>query len=277
MKNGLKHGIELDFSSAIIYNKFDDIRDKTIIVNANIMVSLLTNSLILSELEKCETEYKEKEILLYKMNDNIVIIQKYTRGYLCRKRINSFLKTGESQEHGKAWEINIAKNIYSIDNAKDKYKGNAKYDIPAEDNVLNRKNVSVKTSGSMKIDMGDVIRFLKSENMDIVCVIYKQKEHIKEAYKTIVLDFDNFLNILKDDLEKSNIIFDDWLVKIEEYDKYIKSLSKEYYTNSKKLPQKQRERSFKKNELFENIDIKYFTINPKMNSKQQRVNVVFES
>ena len=80
-------------------------------------------------------------------------------------------KTNESQGHGKAWEIDIQKNIYGIDK---KYNNTQKYDIPAEDNLLHHKNVSIKTSCSMNIDMSDIDRLLNSENMDVVCVIYKQ-------------------------------------------------------------------------------------------------------
>ena len=114
----------------------------------------------------------------------------------------------------------IQKKIYDIENPN--YKNTEKYDIPSEDNKLHHKNVSIKTSGCMSIDMGDILRFLNSENMDIICIIYKQKDNIKEVYKTIVFDFDDFLTILKVDLEKCNIIFDEWILKIEEYDKYVK-------------------------------------------------------
>ena len=207
-------------------------------------------------------EAKMKELSIQKLYEkypqcNCKIIQKD----------EPLTKTNENQGHGKSWEIEIQKKIYNIENPD--YKNTEKYDIPLEDNKLHHKNVSIKTSGCMSIDMGDILRFLNSENMDIICIIYKQKDNIKEAYKTIVFDFYDFLTILKKDLEKCNLIFDEWILKIEEYDKYVKSLPKEYYPESKKLPAKEKEHLIKKIPLCNGI--KYFNIAPKIDRKQQRV------
>jgi hypothetical protein len=179
-------------------------------------------------------------------------------------------KTSESQGHGKAWEIDIATRVYGIENTKEKYKSNAKYDIPAEDNVLHKKNVSIKASGGMGLCMSDIRRMLKSENMDVVCIIWKQiTPKIKEAIKTVVFDFDEFKETLIKDLEKCNYTLEEWFKHIDDYDNYVKNLPKEYYPNSKKLPQKQREHLIKKANLCGNIN--YFQVNPKIDSKQQRV------
>ena len=113
--------------------------------------------------------------------------------------------TSESQGHGKAWEIDIQDKVYSIKNPKDKYKSNAKYDIPAEDNVLHHKNVSIKASGGMCLCMSDIKRMLNSENMYVICIIWKQiNPKIKEAIKTVVFDFDEFKKTLIEDLKKCN-------------------------------------------------------------------------
>ena len=179
-------------------------------------------------------------------------------------------KTSESQGHGKAWEIDIATRVYGIENTKEKYKSNAKYDIPAEDNVLHKKNVSIKASGGMGLCMSDIRRMLKSENMDVVCIIWKQiTPKIKEAIKTVVFDFDEFKETLIKDLEKCNYTLEEWFKHIDDYDNYVKNLPKEYYPNSKKLPQKQREHLIKKAKLCENIN--YFEVKQKIDSKQQRV------
>lgn len=176
-------------------------------------------------------------------------------------------KTNESQGHGKAWEIDIQKKIYLIDK---KYDNTQKYDIPKEDNNLHKKNVSIKTSCSMSIDMADIMRLLKSENLDVVCVIYKQiTPKIKEAIKTVVFDFDEFKETLIKDLKKCNYTPEEWLKKIDDYDNYVKNLPKEYYPNSKKLPRKEKEHLIKKKSLCEGL--KYFQVNPKIDSKQQRV------
>ena len=180
---------------------------------------------------------------------------------------NILKKTNESQGHGKAWEIDIQKKIYLIDK---KYNNTQKYDIPAEDNVLHKKNVSIKASGGMGLCMSDIRRMLKSENMDVVCIIWKQiTPKIKEAIKTVVFDFDEFKETLIKDLKKCNYTPEEWLKKIDDYDNYVKNLPKEYYPNSKKLPQKEKEHLIKKKSLCEGL--KYFKVNPKIDSKQQRV------
>ena len=182
---------------------------------------------------------------------------------------NIIKKTSESQGHGKAWEIDIQEKIYDIENPREKYKGNAKYDIPFNDNKLHGKNVSVKTSGSMSMDMADIMRLLNSENLDVVCVIYEQRGNIKEAIKTIVFDFDEFKKTLIEDLKNCNYTLEEWLKLVDEYVIYVKSLPKEYYPNSKKLPPKEREHLIKKKPLCEGL--KYFNIAPKIDFSQQRV------
>jgi len=180
-------------------------------------------------------------------------------------------KTSESQGHGKAWEIDIATRVYGIPlEIINGYSHISKYDILAKDNVLHNKNVSIKTSGGMGLCMSDIRKMLKSENMYVVCIIWKQiTPKIKEAIKTVVFDFDEFKETLIKDLEKCNYTLEDWFKRIDIYDNYVKTLPKSYYPNSQKLPQKQREHLIKKAELCENLN--YFQVNPKIDSKQQRV------
>jgi|TARA_B110000503_G_scaffold116170_1_gene175028 hypothetical protein len=175
-------------------------------------------------------------------------------------------KTSESQGHGKAWEKDIQERVYGI---KPNYKQTEKYDIPSEDNKLHSKNVSIKTSGSMNICMADIGRLLKSENLDVVCIIYKQNGDVKEAIKTVVFDFDEFKERLIEDLKKCKYTLDEWLRSIDEYVNYVKSLPKEYYPNSKTKPRKEKEHLIKKTHLCKGL--KYFVVNPKIDSKQQRV------
>lgn len=178
--------------------------------------------------------------------------------------------TSESQGHGKAWEIDIQEKVYGIENPKEKYKSNAKYDIPAEDNLLHGKNVSIKASGNKtSINMGDILSFLNSKNMDIVCIIFKQYDIKKEAVETIVFDFDVFKEKLEVDLKKCGIEYGDWYNDIKNYNEYVKTLPKEYYENTKNIPRKQKEHLLKKIPLCNNI--KYFDVNPKIDSSQQRV------
>jgi hypothetical protein len=225
---------------------------------------------LMIKVKKFKTKKKIKSIM-----DDIIdnVAQNINKEIISVKIIgnetNIIKKTNESQGHGKSWEIDIQEKIYDIENPKEKYKSNAKYDIPFVDNKLNNKNVSIKTSGSMSMDMADIRRLLNSENLDVVCVIYKQKGDIKEAIKTIVFDFDDFKETLIKDLKNCNYTLEEWLKLIDEYVIYVKSLPKEYYPNSKNIPQKEREHLIKKKPLCEGL--KYFNIAPKIDSSQQRV------
>jgi len=181
--------------------------------------------------------------------------------------------TSESNGHGKAWERDIATRVYGIPlEIINGYPHTSKYDILAKDNVLDNKNVSIKASGCMNLCMSDIREMLKSENMNVVCVIWKQiNPTTKEATKTIVFDFDDFKDTLITDLAKCGHTLEEWFKRIDEYVKYVKSLPKSYYPNSKKIPQKQREHLIKKAELCENLNLNYFQVNPKIDSDQQRV------
>lgn len=194
----------------------------------------------------------------------------FTSDNVCKCEDGILQCTSESQGHGKAWEIDIQGKVYGIKNPKEKYKSNAKYDIPAEDNVLHGKNVSIKASCGMSLCMSDIRRMLKSENMDVICIIWKQiSPKIKEAIKTVVFDFDEFKKTLIEDLRKCNYTLEGFLKDIDDYDNYVKDLPKDYYPKSQKIPQKQREHLIKKAELCKHLN--YFQVNPKIDSKQQRV------
>ena len=96
---------------------------------------------------------------------------------------NIIKKTNESQGHGKAWEIDIEEKIYGIENPKEKYNNDAKYDIPAEDNSLHHRNVSIKTSGVMNLCMSDIRRMLRSENTPRLIVLGRQNHACTKLYK----------------------------------------------------------------------------------------------
>ena len=97
------------------------------------------------------------------------------------------------------------KSLWNIFRVIKEYSHISKYDIREEDNVLHNKNVSIKASGGMCLCMSDIRRMLKSENMDVVCIIWKQiNPKIKEAIKTVVFDFDEFKKTLIEDLKKCN-------------------------------------------------------------------------
>lgn len=171
-------------------------------------------------------------------------------------------ETAESQGHGKSWEIDIQKNIFQLtDEQICLHKHTEKYDIKSEFNSINDQNVSIKTSSSSSIDCGDINLFLSSENLMLVIVHYNQEGDIKVAQSTNVIDFQEFLEILKMDVPKyCNMEYEEWLRALNDYVQLVKSIppgrceDKSYKNVKKQLCQK----------------IPYFNIAPKVDSKSQR-------
>ena len=172
------------------------------------------------------------------------------------------MPTSESQGHGKAYEIEVQKRCYEMtDEELSTYKQCDKYDIRKEHNRISQTNVSIKTSSSLRIDCGDIIRFLNSENMELILIIYKQNDDIKIAIKTIVFNYDDFKKILHRDIESlCGESYEEWILKVRDYDSFVKQIpygkceDKSYKANKKPLCDK----------------IKYFNIAPKVDSKKQR-------
>jgi len=99
----------------------------------------------------------------------------------------------EVQAHGKTWEIDILVNVYGADAEKIKKTGyTSKYDLKAEDNKLDNCNLSVKTTGSGTIYMGDCLRIFNSvtssQPYHLVVISYAQRGTYKHITK--ILEFD---------------------------------------------------------------------------------------
>jgi hypothetical protein len=170
--------------------------------------------------------------------------------------------TSESQGHGKSWEIEILTRLgIPIDILKS-YKQTDIYDGKKE-HIQNNRNVSIKTTKSMTLDCGDIIRFLTScSELDIIVISYEQKmKKVKKAKNTYLINHDLLIEKLKEDIPKIyNITFEIWIDKIEEYVKQVKSIKHGKCTN--KWYKKAKEQLCK--------DIPYFNIAPKVDSKSQR-------
>ena len=197
--------------------------------------------------------------------------------YICKDIMESMIgqlclePTSESQGHGKAYEREIQRNVFGMTEEQiNSYNHTSKYDINKEDNPITGRNVSIKTSSSRYIDMSSMRNLFNSELLDVICIIYKQMGGIKESMETLVFSFDEFKEILIEDLKKCNYTLEEWLKQIDEYDNYVRSLPKpEYYLNTKSIPRKEKEHLIKKKPLCEGL--KYFNIGPKIDRKQQRV------
>ena len=66
--------------------------------------------------------------------------------------------TGESQGHGKSWETDILNKLGVTKELQLEYKHTDIYDGKKEHTTMNR-NLSIKTTKSMSLDCGDIIRF----------------------------------------------------------------------------------------------------------------------
>lgn len=153
--------------------------------------------------------------------------------------------TSESQGHGKAWEKDIQKRCFGMtDEELCSYKRNDPHDIRSEHNRCedcNGTNVSIKTTGSDAIECADIERFLGSDNLDMVCLQYNQKDgHIKEAYKTIFFSVDELLKILKDDVGG----LEDYKNKIKEYVVIVKGSPKGATTKDLSIDKRQYETDY---------------------------------
>jgi len=80
----------------------------------------------------------------------------------------------ESQQHGCIWEDFIKKNIYQV---SQRIPYTAKFDIPKELNIHNPDtNLSIKTTQSKSVDMGDALRvFENNEKTQLLVIRYKQE------------------------------------------------------------------------------------------------------
>tara|TARA_Y100000389_G_C17430738_1_gene502425 strand:+ start:89 stop:922 length:834 start_codon:yes stop_codon:yes gene_type:complete len=153
--------------------------------------------------------------------------------------------TTESQGHGKAWEKDIQKRCFGMtDEELCSYKQIDPHDIRSEHNRYEQckgRNVSIKTTGSDTIDCADIDRFLGSDNLDMVCIQYNQKEgNIKEAYKTIFFSVDELLKILKDDVGG----LEDYKNKIKEYVVIVKGSPKGATTKDLSIDKRQYETDY---------------------------------
>jgi len=177
--------------------------------------------------------------------------------------------TTESQGHGKSWERAVSTSIFKITETEMcDYTHTDKYDIKGKHNRRAEclgKNVSIKTTQSGSIDCGDIMRFLGSTNVIMVCIIYGQIAEKKVVQKTIVFDIEKFIqSVLHEELKSLNIDIDTWNKDVEGYVNYVKvELPKSGKVNHEEYPYKH-----KKADLCKGLNC--FNIAPKVDSKTQR-------
>ena len=92
---------------------------------------------------------------------------------------------GASQKHGFTWETDILKNVYQM-NATQKYT--SEFDCPASCNNLDGVNLSIKTTGSNSVSMGDILRIYNAT-------------HSNEPYHMTVIRYDQTTTTTKEVVE----------------------------------------------------------------------------
>jgi len=168
-------------------------------------------------------------------------------------KLGPLKKTNESQGHGKPVETEVLCKIGFCPEKLKKYKQNEKYDGKKEDSPDNR-NKSIKTTGKNAPDCGDIIRFLTSDNMDIIIICYKQEGDYKIFEKTITVNFDSIIKVIKEEFNGEEG-FNEWIKDIKDYIQCVKDAPKK--TRIKELPCKK------------TLEFPYFGVRPK--TDQNRV------
>ncbi len=124
----------------------------------------------------------------------------------------------EVQGHGKTWENDILINVYKADPEIIKSSNYTQvYDLKAVDNKLNQCNLSVKTTGSGTVYMGDCLRIFNSvssgDPYHLVLINYVQRGQHKHVTRILEFDLTGFKDPLFGQLTREQIKQLDMAVK----------------------------------------------------------------
>lgn len=163
----------------------------------------------------------------------------------------------QSQGHGFEFENIIRKNVFKLESKKNDTNT---FDISKEQNHMdNLENISIKTTGSKTLCMGNILSFFNydfSSKITIIVLKYKQCDNMKVISKIYEINFNKeCFETLFGQLDQNDV---------ENYVKYIKSIP------HGQVDMKVREKYKKmKTELQSSSNCK-IKINPKVDSKNQR-------
>lgn len=130
----------------------------------------------------------------------------------------------EVQGHGKTWENDILINVYKADPEIIKSSNYTQvYDLKAVDNKLNHCNLSVKTTGSGTVYMGDCLRIFNSvsggEPYHLVLINYSQRGQYKHVTRILEFDLTGFKEPLFGQLTQE---------QIKELDRAVKAIPQKH-------------------------------------------------
>ena len=111
----------------------------------------------------------------------------------------------ESQAHGFTWETFIKKNVYTI---QEDVAYTRKNDIDSHENTIDNCAISIKTSGSLSVDMGDARRVFdgtSGESLHMVLIQYNQQGDQKLLKSVLEVDLTGARQELFGDLIRDDI------------------------------------------------------------------------
>lgn len=98
----------------------------------------------------------------------------------------------ESQAHGFIWEKSVLEGVYGIFNTQQQGGSyTRKHDVPANENMIDHVNVSIKTAGGKSVDMGDARRVFDTtmnEPINLLVLQYKQEGAEKVLKNVLEID-----------------------------------------------------------------------------------------
>lgn len=114
----------------------------------------------------------------------------------------------ESQAHGFTWENSILQTVFGIQPGTQIGGYTRKHDVNADENTLDNVNISIKTSGSSSIDMGDARRIFSAvsgETLRLVLVQYKQEGEEKVLQSVSEVDLMDSARLLFNEITLAEI------------------------------------------------------------------------
>jgi hypothetical protein len=156
-----------------------------------------------------------------------------------------------SQEFGFIIENVVRTSVFDL---PEKINDTKHYDIPCQENKFDTtENISIKTSGSNTICLGDCLRIFNSQQTTLILIMYKQLNSERKITEIIEVNFNSeFKSLLFGSTKKS---------EIEELNTFIKSIPNGQPSSEIKKTYKKLSLQLKKGLL---------TFNPKVDSKNQR-------
>lgn len=156
-----------------------------------------------------------------------------------------------SQEFGFVIENILRTKVFNL---PEKVNDTKHYDIPSNENKFNNtENISIKTSKSNTICLGDCLRIFNSEETTIILVKYKQLHSQRKIVEIIEINFNSEFKTLLFGLITES--------EIKELQNYIKAIPEG-------SPSSEIKNTYKK--MAQNLKKGILTFNPKVDSKKQR-------